>query len=37
MWLGIAHEHDPPGRRSDDDVNCYRAHTRIDPAATLST
>jgi hypothetical protein len=36
MWLGISHE-PTPGRRSDDDVNCYGAHTRIDPAATLST
>jgi hypothetical protein len=37
MWLGISHEHDPPGRRCDHDLNWYGAQERNDPAATLST
>jgi hypothetical protein len=37
MWLGISHEHDPPCRCCDQDLNWYGPVERNDPAATLST
>ena len=33
--LGISHEHDPPGRGSNDDLNWYRRHERNGSAVIL--